>query len=98
MRGSRSDLRLSPSSLVLLLLAALLCARAVAAHAQEKAPHPRVIVLGFDGVDPDRCREYFEKNDLPHLSKLAQEGTFSDLATTYPAQSPVSWASFVTGQ
>ncbi len=98
MRGSRSDLRLSPSSLVLLLLAALLCGRAVAAHAQEKAPHPRVIVLGFDGVDPDRCREYFEKNDLPHLSKLAQEGSFSDLATTYPAQSPVSWASFVTGQ
>jgi len=62
----------------------------------EKAS--RVIVLGFDGVDPDRCREYFQTNNLPHLRDLAQQGTFSDLTITYPAQSPVSWASFMTSQ
>jgi len=56
----------------------------------------RVIVLGFDGVDPDRCREYFRTHKLPNLQRLAEQGSFADLDITYPAESPVSWASFMT--
>lgn len=78
----------------LLLLALLLFPSATVAQDAS----PRVIVLGFDGVDPDRCREYFERNELPNLQRLAEQGSFSDLQTTYPVQSPVSWASFISGQ
>lgn len=57
----------------------------------------RVIVLGFDGVDPDLVREFIADGDLPHIARLRDAGTLSDLATTNPAESPVSWASFAVG-
>lgn len=57
----------------------------------------RVIVLGFDGVDPDLVREYIADGDLPHLARLSELGTLDDLGTTNPAESPVSWASFAVG-
>jgi predicted AlkP superfamily phosphohydrolase/phosphomutase len=58
----------------------------------------RVIVLGFDGADPDRVRELMDAGRLPNLAQLAEEGSFGDLGTTNPAESPVSWSSFATGQ
>lgn len=76
-----------------LLLA--LCILAAGAHAAEAG---RVIVVGFDGADPDRVRDLMEDGRLPNLSALAAEGSFGDLGTTNPAESPVSWASFATGQ
>ena len=55
----------------------------------------RVIVLGFDGVDPDLIQEWMA--DLPNIRKLSQTGTVLSLGTTNPPQSPVVWASFATG-
>ena len=55
----------------------------------------RVIVLGFDGVDPDLIQEWMEH--LPNIQKLSQTGTLLSLGTTNPPQSPVAWASFATG-
>lgn len=66
-----------------------------AAHAQ---PTQRVIVLGFDGADPDVCQEMMDAGKLPNLKKLAESGSFGPLDTTNPAESPVSWASFATSQ
>ncbi len=63
-----------------------------------REPNPRrVIVLGFDGVDPRLVTEYMESGDLPNLKALADQGSFLPLATTNPAESPVSWASFTVG-
>jgi len=58
---------------------------------------PQVVVLGFDGVDPDRIEDLWAQGKLPHLKQLAQDGSFSRLGTTQPPQSPVAWASFATG-
>jgi len=58
---------------------------------------PRVIVLGFDGLDPVLCRQWMSKGRLPHLSQLARDGDFRELGTSYPAQSPVAWRTFATG-
>lgn len=66
--------------------------------AYAAATEPRVIVVGFDGADPDRVRDLMAEGRLPNLSALAEEGSFGDLATTNPAESPVSWASFATGK
>lgn len=57
----------------------------------------RVIVLGFDGMDPKLADEWMAEGILPSFSRLAEEGHYQRLATTNPAQSPVAWASFATG-
>ena len=57
----------------------------------------KVIVLGFDGVDPKVVREMISAGDLPNLEALSKEGTLDALGTTNPAESPVSWAAFTVG-
>src|SRR5436190_1303153 len=61
--------------------------------AEGRAPDkPRVILLGFDGVDANLTQRYIDAGALPNLAKLRQEGCFKPLDTANPAQSPVSWA------
>jgi predicted AlkP superfamily phosphohydrolase/phosphomutase len=57
----------------------------------------RTIVLGFDGMDPRLTERWMAEGKLPNFKKLAERGTFQALPTTNPAQSPVAWASFATG-
>lgn len=57
---------------------------------------PKVVVLGFDGADPQKVREYMEMGYLPNLQKLAKTGTFKDLEVANPPQTPVSWGVFMT--
>jgi len=54
----------------------------------------RVVIIGFDGVDPDWVEKW--KADLPNISKLVGEGPVGRLGTTTPPQSPVAWSSFAT--
>ena len=57
----------------------------------------RVIVLGFDGMDPELTERWMAAGLLPNFSKLARNGSYQSLATTTPPQSPVAWSSFATG-
>lgn len=57
----------------------------------------KVIILGFDGTEPKLVRKYMAEGYLPNLKKLQDAGTFTDLGTTNPPESPVAWASFATG-
>ena len=57
----------------------------------------QVVVLGFDGADPNLLSKWAKEGKLPNLARLAQSGTFEPLGTTNPPESPVSWASFATG-
>lgn len=54
----------------------------------------KVVVLGIDGLEPKIINRLLKTKKLPHLSKFAY---FSQLETTIPPQSPVAWASFITG-
>lgn len=66
----------------------------------SRSSHPaslRVIVLGFDGLDPALLETYMAQGLLPHFQQLKQQGTYRRLATTNPALSPVAWSSFVSG-
>jgi predicted AlkP superfamily phosphohydrolase/phosphomutase len=74
----------------LLLLAGLAC-RGIGAKA------PKVLVLGFDGMDPLLLQQFMDEGLLPNFSKLAKGGTFKSLGTTNPPQSPVAWSTFITG-
>jgi predicted AlkP superfamily phosphohydrolase/phosphomutase len=57
----------------------------------------KMVVLGFDGMDPKLLQQYLDQGLMPNFKKLISQGTFSPLGTTTPPESPVSWASFATG-
>ena len=82
-------------------LAALLSLALLGCTSQSDPPAavslPQVVVLGFDGVDPDRVEALWAEGALPHLKRLGDSGHFGRLGTTQPPQSPVAWASFATG-
>jgi predicted AlkP superfamily phosphohydrolase/phosphomutase len=58
----------------------------------------RVIVLGFDGLDPKLTKKWMDAGLLPTFSKLAETGSFSPLTTTNPPETAAAWAAFSTGQ
>ncbi len=57
----------------------------------------RVVVLGFDGADPQLLARWMGEGKLPNIAGLRQSGTVQELGTTEPPESPVAWASFATG-
>ena len=57
----------------------------------------KVIVIGFDGMDPQLLSKYMSEKRLPNFSKLAESGDFKNLGTSNPPQSPVAWSNFITG-
>ncbi|MBN2055951.1 alkaline phosphatase family protein [bacterium] len=66
-----------------------------ASHGSDKQ---KLVILGFDGVDPDLTRAYMEQGLLPNISKLVEQGVLLDFGTTCPPESPVAWATFDTGR
>jgi len=65
--------------------------------AYKKSHINRLIVLGLDGMDPVLVKKYRAKGKLPHLSNIADKGSYHELETTTPPISPVAWSSFMTG-
>jgi predicted AlkP superfamily phosphohydrolase/phosphomutase len=57
----------------------------------------KVIVIGLDGLEPGIVEAMLERGELPNLARIRATGSYSRLQTTYPAQTPVAWSSFVTG-
>jgi predicted AlkP superfamily phosphohydrolase/phosphomutase len=57
----------------------------------------KVVILGFDGMDPELTERYIAQGKLPNLAKLAAQGGFHRLTTTHSPESPTAWASFATG-
>ena len=82
------------------LMAAAAAAAAMTACSGERravSTAPKLVILGFDGMDPDLVRRYIAEGRLPNMAKLAAEGGLSDLATSHSPESPTAWASFATG-
>jgi predicted AlkP superfamily phosphohydrolase/phosphomutase len=81
-----------------LACAAVIVAMVLAVGCGSSEPRrPRVIVLGFDGLDYDLTRQMIAEGRMPAFARLAAGGSFAPLATTVPPQSPVAWSTFITG-
>jgi predicted AlkP superfamily phosphohydrolase/phosphomutase len=65
--------------------------------AYGKAQVKRVVIVGFDGMDPELANRFMSEGKLPNLTRLRDNGTFRSLRTTFPAISPVAWSTFQTG-
>ena len=90
--------RIRTVSLILVLLAAVpLTLVALPSCGAEAKEHRKVIVLGFDGTDARLCTRMMDAGELPNLAKLRAAGGYSALGTSIPPQSPVAWATFITG-
>ena len=57
----------------------------------------RLVVLGFDGMDPSVTAKWIREGKLPNLKRLADQGGMYPLGTTPSPESPTAWASFATG-
>jgi predicted AlkP superfamily phosphohydrolase/phosphomutase len=57
----------------------------------------RVIIAGFDGMEPTIVDELLGRKLLPNFQALAESGSYSRLGTTLPPLSPVAWTTFQTG-
>ena len=79
------------------LLAGAAIAIAAATALAAGASRPRVVILGFDGVDSQVVEQMLADRRLPNLAALKARGGYSPLIPTVPAQTPVSWATFSTG-
>ena len=60
---------------------------------------PKVLVIGFDGMDPILLDKFRAEGVMPNFDKfLADGGDYSPFGTAIPPQSPVAWSNFITGR
>ncbi|HEY6928148.1 MAG TPA: alkaline phosphatase family protein [Thermoanaerobaculia bacterium] len=95
MRETRKRGRATRATVLLSGLSLVLMGRG--GSAAKPGDPPRVVVLGFDGVDAHIVESMLAAGRLPNLAALKQRGGYSPLIPTIPAQTPVSWATFSTG-
>lgn len=57
----------------------------------------KLVVLGFDGLDPDLTERWMRNGRLPHLAALAAKGGLHRLETTPAIETLPVWASVATG-
>ncbi len=61
--------------------------------------YDKVLVLGFDGMDPNITMSLVKLGKLPNIRKfLNSNGYLTQMMSTPPPASPVAWASFSTGK
>jgi len=63
----------------------------------KAAGRGKILVLGFDGMDPHLTEIWMKQGKLPSFARLAAKGSFKRLMTSTPPQSPVAWSNFITG-
>jgi predicted AlkP superfamily phosphohydrolase/phosphomutase len=74
------------------LLPLLSCHRDQDGHDTQK-----LIILGIDGMDPHLLTKFMREGKMPNFAKLAEQGSFRQLTTSIPPQSPVAWSNLITG-
>src|SRR4051794_553390 len=77
--------------------ASLLCAATCANRPAPSRYSQRLVILGFDGMDPTLLNRWLAAGLLPNIAKLASQGGVYPLETTQSPESPTAWASFATG-
>jgi tetratricopeptide (TPR) repeat protein len=59
---------------------------------------PRILVLGFDGLDPDTVDLLLSEGRLPNFAKLRLGGAYGRLKSFQPMLSPILWTTIATGK
>jgi len=56
-----------------------------------------LVIIGGDGMDAGLVEKWVSAGHLPNLARLLSQGGYGRLHTTWPAESPVAWSTFITG-
>jgi predicted AlkP superfamily phosphohydrolase/phosphomutase len=85
----------------LLLALLVVCLGTATACGTRRGPEKfrqKLVILGFDGMDPRLVKRWMNEGKLPNMRKLAERGAgVRELVTTHSPESPTAWASFATG-
>jgi hypothetical protein len=65
---------------------------------KEPGESYRVVIAGFDGMDPEFLDYFLSQGKLPHFQKLMREGAYAPCQTFKPTKSVVLWTSVATGK
>ena len=57
----------------------------------------RVLVVAFDGLDPEVAESLMQAGRMPNFARLAAGGGFARLATSTPPHTPVAFANIISG-
>ncbi len=82
------------------LLLTAICASAIllaCRGSQKWHGNHKLIILGIDGMDPELLKQFMAEGKMPNFSALARSGSFGELTTSIPPQSPVAWSNLITG-
>ena len=60
-------------------------------------PHPRLLMIGFDGATLDLILPWVKAGYLPHFARLLAQGAHGPLESTVPPVTPAAWSSLATG-
>lgn len=88
---------LKRTSVVACLLVVSLVPLACGTGAPPEKVKQKMVILGFDGMDPRLVERWMAEGKLPNFKKLASQGGFYRLGTSTSPESPTSWASFAIG-
>src|SRR5256885_285767 len=58
----------------------------------------RLLLIGWDAADWKVIKPLLDAGQMPHLASLVAGGVHGNLATIYPALSPMLWTSIATGK
>jgi len=58
----------------------------------------RLLLVGWDAADRKIINPLLAKGEMPHLARLIADGVHGNIATIYPALSPMLWTSIATGK
>ena len=89
--------RAVPPALWLLVVLAALTSTTCARDRDRSNYWQKMVILGFDGMDPDLVQQWVKAGKLPNIKRLIEQGGLYPLTTTHSAESPTAWASFATG-
>ncbi len=65
---------------------------------REPSGSYRVVIAGFDGMDPEFLDYFLSQGKLPHFQRLVREGAYAPCQTFKPTKSVVLWTSVATGK
>ena len=63
-----------------------------------KNPKPRVLLIGWDAADWKVIKPLLDSGRMPNVARLIKSGVHGNIATLYPALSPMLWTSIATGK
>lgn len=58
----------------------------------------RLLLVGWDAADWKVINPLLDAGEMPNLARLVENGVVGNLATLYPAYSPMLWTSIATGK